>query len=224
MHTFSNEENKRFWQSNQAAYQGEFNAPALYFLIESFLSDRILDAGAGDGSLVRFLRQKRPAAQVTGVDFAPKSDDVEEGDASNLRYSGDAFDSVVCSEVIEHTNPEETRSILKELNRVLCSGGHLILTTPFAEDLEASTVCCPCCNEKFHRWGHQQRFLEADHARLVEAAGFTCLFSFPIKYNRVRRFRFLGAKFFRSERMKNQIRRSSGKRTLVTIAQKPAKD
>jgi SAM-dependent methyltransferase len=50
---------------------------------------------------------------------------------------------------------------LKEIRRVLVPGGVLIGTVPYHENLAESEVLCPRCNEKFHRWGHQQSFDES---------------------------------------------------------------
>ena len=50
------------------------------------------------------------------------------GDAQNLPFKPKSFDTVLCSEVIEHV--KEPYTALKEINRVLKKSGILILTAP----------------------------------------------------------------------------------------------
>ncbi len=221
-HAFSVAENRAFWDGNAASYQGEKNAEPIVFLTREFIGKKVLDAGAGEGSLVRAVRSSVPGVECIGVDIAPKSEDVLQGDLTNIAYDDGNFDTVFCSEVIEHCTREDTTKIVSEIARVLSPGGHLILTTPFDEKLEESVVTCPCCNRSFHRWGHQQRFVEDDFRRLGEAAGLDPLAAFPVKYSRVRRLRFLGAGFCRGTWLTSRMRRAGGHRTLFMIASKKA--
>src|SRR5262249_49073617 len=55
------------------------------------------------------------------------------------------------------------RGAVAEIARVLAPGGLFVGTVPASEELAEQTVVCPCCGERFHRWGHQQSF---DAARL----------------------------------------------------------
>ncbi len=219
---FSVAENQKFWDGNAASYQGEKNAEPIVSLTRQFIGSKVLDAGAGEGSLVRVLRRNSGAQEVIGVDIAPKSEDVIAGDLTQLEYDDGRFDTVYCSEVIEHCTPEDTDKILAEIARVLSPGGHLILTTPYDEELSEKLVTCPCCNESFHRWGHQQRFVESDFETLGKKAGLEPLHVFPVKYSRVRRFLWLGAGFIRGNWMTSRVRRSGGNRTLFMIARKLA--
>ena len=216
--------NQRFWESNQASYQGEQNARPLVFLMRKYLGQAILDAGAGEGSLVRQLRRDCTQAQVKGVDLAPKTRDVEPGDLTQLAYQDAQFDTVFCSEVIEHLTPEDTLTVMSELARVLRPGGALILTTPFAEKLAESTVACPRCDCAFHRWGHQQSFIQGDFAQLAEQAGLVPEEIRTIRYSRLRRLMFLGNSLLRIPWMKRHIERGSGKRHLIMAARKPDAD
>ena len=52
-----------------------------------------------------------------------------QADGLVLPFAGDAFDCVICSEVIEHI-PEENGRLIDELGRILKPGGTLILGTP----------------------------------------------------------------------------------------------
>lgn len=53
-------------------------------------------------------------------------------DGKRIPYADEYFDSVLCSQVLEHVfNPEE---FLSEIRRVLRPGGKLLLTVPFVWD------------------------------------------------------------------------------------------
>ena len=220
VHSFDTADNRRFWSAYGASYQGANNARPLVALVKNFLGERILDAGAADGSLLRELRRALPQAAVTGVDLAPKSDDVEAGDLTQLRFPDGAFDTVISSEVIEHTSPEITAAILRELLRVLEPRGALILTTPFEEDLAESTVTCPHCDVSFHRWGHQQTFGAPDFARLAREHGLAPELLLPVRFNRLRRVAFLGPRLLQTAAVQRFYRGERGKRSLVMVARR----
>ncbi|NEP84941.1 MAG: class I SAM-dependent methyltransferase [Okeania sp. SIO3B3] len=219
--SISVEQNKRFWESNQSEYFGARHAKNIYFLCKNFLSMNILDAGAGDGAMVRALRQLKADANIQGIDLAPKSDDVAQGDLTNLPFEDNHFDSVLFMEVIEHLTRKDIKLILDEIARVLKPGGSLILTTPYAEILEHSLVCCPKCDHTFHRYGHQHSFLEEDIHEHFQSSGLQTVEIFPVKMNKINRFKFLGPKIFRSAIMKNMARKAGGKRNIIGVAQKP---
>ncbi len=217
MHAFSKSDERRFWENYAGSYQGAKNAELLIFLSKPYIGARVLDAGAGDGSLVRALLAH---ANVTGVDMAPKGVGVDQGDLTKLPYSDGAFDTVFCVEVIEHLSPQDTSKVLGELRRVLAPSGVLIVTTPYAEDLEENLVTFPRCDISFHRWGHQQNFREADFRKLAGVHGLEPVVIVPIKYSRVRRLRFLGQRFFMSAWWKRKIAQAKGKLHLLMIARR----
>jgi len=220
-HSFSTDDNRKFWSQNQSSYHGSHNAPWLIFLSKEFIGQHILDAGAGDGSLVSALREHFPSASVAGIDLAPKRDDIETGDLTALPYDDSTFDTVYCSEVIEHVPMEDADKIAAELFRVLKPAGHVVFTTPYAEDLAESLVTCPQCDCSFHRYGHQLSLDESDLESLMDRAGFTDKAIFPVKMSKVRRYRFMGPRFFRSNFMTKRARKARGKRTLIAAARKP---
>jgi SAM-dependent methyltransferase len=106
-------------------------------LLQGVPARRILDAGCGDGTLVRLLRRAYPTAAITGVDLSPRV--VERNrrslpgisfqtlDVAEQRLS-ERFDLITCCEVIEHIGDQ--RAALANLAGMLEVGGRLLLTCP----------------------------------------------------------------------------------------------
>jgi SAM-dependent methyltransferase len=90
---------------------------------------RLLDVGCG-GQRYRLLFRNVDA--YLGVDLPSNSADNRNLDAFadglHLPFPTAAFDTVLCTEVLEHV--PEPLVLLTEVARVLCPGGLLILTTP----------------------------------------------------------------------------------------------
>ena len=51
-------------------------------------------------------------------------------------YSDESFDTVLCCELLEHL-PSDPMHMMREINRILKPGGHLVLTTPNVASLRA---------------------------------------------------------------------------------------
>jgi len=90
----------------------------------------VLDAGAGEGQYKNLFLHTRYVA----LDFA-KGDpswDYSQldiiGDLAHLPLVDEAFDAVICTQVLEHV--PEPWLVIKELNRVLRVGGHLFVSAP----------------------------------------------------------------------------------------------
>jgi ubiquinone/menaquinone biosynthesis C-methylase UbiE len=96
-------------------------------------NSRILDLGAGAG-IIEHCNFKGLAASVCGVDLDnrvlknPYLDDAKLGSAEAIPYDDQAFDIVICNNVLEHlSNPAV---VFKEVSRVLKKGGFFIVKTP----------------------------------------------------------------------------------------------
>jgi SAM-dependent methyltransferase len=91
----------------------------------------VLDYGCGTAPYLEKYR-----SQVTGVTFSDIvcriDEDLEfifsDGN-SNLPFGDEIFDTILCSEVLEHlSNPS---ALFSEFERILKPGGRIILSTPF---------------------------------------------------------------------------------------------
>jgi len=98
------------------------------------LKGRLLDFGCGR----KPYRELFSVAQYVGVDYSGEGHDHTEEpidiyyDGETLPFSGQSFDAVFSSEVIEHLF--NVGNILDELNRVLKPKGQLLVTVPFVWD------------------------------------------------------------------------------------------
>jgi SAM-dependent methyltransferase len=101
--------------------------------VSPHITGDLLDVGCGSKPYrdifnvesYRGLDIDSPITRERGV-----ADDLYDGKI--FPYSSDAFDSVLCNQVLEHVfNPDE---FLQEINRVLKLGGKLLLTVPFVWD------------------------------------------------------------------------------------------
>ena len=96
----------------------------------------ILDAGCGEGFVVRALRRCLPHTDITGLDLSEEAiqfarENVADahfmvGDINHMPFCDNYFDVVLCSEVLEHL--EDPVAAIMELLRV--SKKSLIITVP----------------------------------------------------------------------------------------------
>jgi len=102
--------------------------------IRSPLPGEALDIGSGEGELVAAIRT-RFGLRTTACDYtdtlmndSTQRVDIVDLNVGKLPYSDGRFCLVTCVETIEHL--EQTRSLLREIFRVLEPGGLAIITTP----------------------------------------------------------------------------------------------
>jgi ubiquinone biosynthesis O-methyltransferase len=115
---------------------------------------RILDVGCGNGVISRHLG--RLGYNVLGVDVSDKTIEMAKAidpmpnvvfmkkSAEELVASGEKYDAVICSEVLEHLdNPD---SLLKVLAASLTDNGKLIITVPNGNGPRETLVTKPVLN------------------------------------------------------------------------------
>jgi SAM-dependent methyltransferase len=102
---------------------------------------RVADIGCGTGELLGELAAMWPDSELVGVDFAasrlraaaaaaPPVTLVDADLGAPLPFGDAAFDTVFCTEVLEHL--KDPVGALREIRRVLAAGGRLTLSVPNA--------------------------------------------------------------------------------------------
>jgi len=110
---------------------------AIYQLVVQSGARTVLDAGCGEGFVAAYFAQRNPVLQLTGIDCSPEAIVYARqhfgqfasflvGNVLHLPYADDAFDVVVCSEVLEHV--ADWDRALAELVRVART--HVVVTVP----------------------------------------------------------------------------------------------
>jgi SAM-dependent methyltransferase len=98
------------------------------------LSGYVLDVGCGQKPYRRYLR---PDVMHIGLDVPTSMHGMDAidtlGTAHHLPFQDAVFDGCLCSEVLEHTSTP--LQVLSEMARVTKTGGTLLLTVPFSEQL-----------------------------------------------------------------------------------------
>jgi SAM-dependent methyltransferase len=188
---------ERFWDfySANAAAQGNYFSKQYGRAILSLVRGRVhlagplVDLGCGPGYFLEELLRNGFACK--GIDSSAEA--VASVQARLLGRPGflgaavgrldripleDGEAGTVCLiEVMEHLAPDLAEATYAEIHRALRPGGHLIITVPNAENLEANSVACPECGCVFHRMQHLQRFTAESLAQHMTAAGFKVAFS-----------------------------------------------
>jgi SAM-dependent methyltransferase len=129
-----------------------------------------LDTGTSTGTNLRMLRDLG-FRNVSGLDLSDEAiafcaekglGAVQKGDLNALPFADETFDLVLATDIIEHV--DDDIGALRQLNRALKPGGHLLVTVPAFPSL----------------WGlqdkvshHKRRYRLLGLKAKVEAAGFT---------------------------------------------------
>lgn len=119
----------------------------------------VLDVGARTGKISKILT--RYFAEVTALDLAlPDITDPHitpiVGDVSHLDLNDGSFDTVVCTEVLEHIQPQHLLDACKELVRV--ARFDIIISVPDQQDLRIGQTDCASCSGVNPPWGHVNSF------------------------------------------------------------------
>ncbi len=104
------------------------------FYLNAIPHGRLLEVGCGNGRMLKSMQEK--GWDVVGVDPDPiainnaksKGLIVYQGILADQKFMKDSFDAIALSHVIEHV--PDPLSLLKECERILKPGGHLVLITP----------------------------------------------------------------------------------------------
>ena len=124
---------------------------------------KVLDLGACDGSTSKLFGS---GWEWVGIDISPLNSSVIKGDAHKLEFPDEKFDIVISVAVFEHLHSPWIA--IKEVSRVLKTGGYFLGTVAFLEPEHA--------NSYFHT---SRRGM----SRLLEEGGLTKLLIEPTRKN-----------------------------------------
>lgn len=111
-------------------------------------TNRVLDVGCGNGFLLEVLRQKRPDATLTGLEYTPEMCDIArarkvercdivQGDVRELPFESGSWDVVVTERcIINVMDKDHQAKSLHEVARVLKKGGHFLCIEAFQDSLD----------------------------------------------------------------------------------------
>jgi ubiquinone/menaquinone biosynthesis C-methylase UbiE len=102
---------------------------------------RVLDVGTGTGAMAFALKQRRPAAEVHGIDPGERMLDAARtngvrlghvvhfrwGWAQDLPFADEEFDAVTFAHVLRHIPVPQRPAVLAEARRVLRPGGRALI-------------------------------------------------------------------------------------------------
>jgi hypothetical protein len=120
-----------------------------------------LDVGARDGFISKQLAER--LHRVTALDLEMPSIDHErvvcvKGDVRALDLPHECADLVVCSEVLEHVQPQYLAKACSELTRV--SRRYVLVGVPYKQDTRVGRTTCANCHRASPPWGHVNQFDE----------------------------------------------------------------
>lgn len=125
----------------------------------------VLEIGARDGYISRLLAERFD--EVTALDLEkpifqfPRVTTVA-GDVTRLQFPDNAFDCVLCTEVLEHI--PALQQACRELVRV--SRHEIIIGVPFHQDTRLGRTTCRQCGKVNPPWAHVNTFDEQRLAAL----------------------------------------------------------
>ena len=188
---WTDEITQRFWDykvtENSPYFTEEAGLGIIKMIKEKIdLKGNILDYGCGNGTFMSYLSKDNSANKIHGLEFSfdsvKKSIEMNKNNKNieaiihftelDKTFKDNYFDVVFLIETIEHLRSDLLDNTLKIINRLLKPGGHLIVTTPFDEDLKANSIYCPFCDAAHHHMQHVQSFTKERLAQVLKDHSF----------------------------------------------------
>lgn len=169
-----------FWERNEV--------PLVSETIKSLPPGNFLDLGCGTGRYRAVVEQYHP--KYTGLDVSeqmllinsrnhPHSHSTSElilGDLRNTALPANSYDAILVSRVLSHT--DDLNSALREINRLLKSGGHLLITDVHSEhpyNTTAITMFGTQINIETFKWTRDDLLhaLKSQNLKIIQFKDFT---------------------------------------------------
>lgn len=125
MNTTNFDKHAKTWNPVSKYFLNRFST-LLLNEVNQLKPESILDVGAGEGFTLQKLHDFKIGKKVEGIEYSEEAIalgkkfhpevTIKQGDIYHLPYKDNAFDVVICSEVLEHL--EDPAAALKELTRV----------------------------------------------------------------------------------------------------------
>lgn len=126
-----------------------------------------LDVGAREGYISRQLATVYEEVVALDLVLPPIQEQritCVVGDVTALDYADDSFDTVVCTEVLEHIPPHLLAKACAEITRVAAQ--HVLIGVPYRQDTRVGRTTCRACGHHNPPWGHVNVFDEQRLERL----------------------------------------------------------
>lgn len=179
MNNFEKEyyESDRFWAGEAVQDEGNMNR---FRETASMIPDDVAclaDIGCGNGIFVNYLQKQSPQLFIMAIDRSKAAlrfvkTEKKEGDIAEIPLADQSFDCITCLEVIEHLPVEIYKKALTELSRT--SKKYVIISVPYAENLEKNHTQCPNCKSIFNADLHLRSFSEESFRHLLDENNFEC--------------------------------------------------
>ena len=197
MKQFDRTEQDKFWATQKPPYKGDLVSGVTLSLAKRYIGKNAIDIGAGSGALLKSFRRKyKDSRSIVGVDISPKSEEIRQGDCTNLQFDDKAFDTCFATDLIEHLSDADLEKCLNEINRVLIKNGYGVFNTINNENFRKALVTCPECGCTFHRTGHCQVFDEDRIRELFSNKGFRIVKVRKLNLGYVSMFKFFASLFY----------------------------
>jgi ubiquinone/menaquinone biosynthesis C-methylase UbiE len=148
----------------------------------------LLDAGCGTGGMLKAVRQKFPAANLTGVDQSRHALELtaarETGakllpaSVQELPFPDNTFDFVLSLDVLSSAGLDDALA-MHEAHRVLHAGGRLVLNVAALEFLKGAHDCAVDADRRYTK-RQLQALLEGADFRVERLSYWNATFTAPI--------------------------------------------
>ena len=157
-------ESEQFWEGEAIQDENNLNRFRETAAMVPAETASLADIGCGNGLFVNYLHQEKPWLNLMGIDRSETAlkyvkTNKQAGDIAAIPLPDNAYDCVTCLEVIEHLPVDVYATALAELARV--AQKHIIISVPYAEELEENHTQCPECKTIFNADLHMRNFSES---------------------------------------------------------------